>query len=64
LKRFFVGAALLETVNALYAEYGEWIKAWDNMTPGTVEGNGNGNGNAQALPEQAPANDVLAEAGL
>lgn len=66
LKRFFVGAAMLETVNALYAEYGEWMAAWDanRMETGAVEGNGNGTGSG--TPEQAaPVGvDVLAETGL
>lgn len=68
LKRFFVGAAMLETVNALYAEYGEWRVAWDanRMEAGAVEGNGNGTGSGSGTPEQpAPVGvDVLAETGL
>lgn len=68
LKRFFVGKALLETVNALYAEYGEWINAWDAAqigAAGTVEAT-NGAANGNGTPEQAPppAVDVLAETGL
>ncbi len=40
LKRFYVGNDLLFTVNALYEQSSEWRTAWENIKPGTVEGNG------------------------
>ncbi len=40
LKRFSVGADLLNVVNALFDSSAEWRTAWENIKPGTVEGNG------------------------
>jgi len=40
LKRFYVGPDLLTTVNALFDQSSEWRTAWENIKPGTVEGNG------------------------
>ncbi len=40
LKRFYVGGELLTLVNALFEQSSEWRTAWENIKPGTVEGNG------------------------
>ena len=40
LKRFYVGNDLLAFVNALFDQSADWRTAWENIKPGTVEGNG------------------------
>jgi hypothetical protein len=63
LKRFYVGNDLLAFVNALYDSSVEWRTAWENIKPGTTEGNGE----AAAVEERAEkdAEDaVLAATGL
>jgi len=63
LKRFYVGNDLLAFVNALFEQSSEWRTAWENIKPGTVEGNGE----AAAVEERAEkdAEDaVLAATGL
>jgi len=63
LKRFYVGNDLLAFVNALFDQSSDWRTAWENIKPGTVEGNGE----AAAVEERAEkdAEDaVLAATGL
>jgi hypothetical protein len=63
LKRFYVGNDLLAFVNALYDSSVEWRTAWENIKPGTTEGNGE----AAAVEERTEkdAEDaVLAATGL
>lgn len=63
LKRFYVGNDKLALVNALYDQSADWRTAWENIKPGTVEGNGE----AAAVEERAEkdAEDaVLAATGL
>ena len=58
LKRFYVGVDLLNTVNALFDQSSEWRTAWENIKPGTVEGNGT----AAESPADHAATDAEAAA--
>ena len=62
LKRFYVGNDLLAFVNALFDQSSDWRTAWENIKPGTVEGNG------EAAEVAAPVTDTedaaLAATGL
>jgi hypothetical protein len=62
LKRFYVGADLLATVNDLLAANTEWVSAWENITPGATE-NGATVVEPEAQPEPATAS-ALTELGL
>ena len=65
LKRFYVGNDLLATVNALYDSSVEWRTAWENIKPGTVEGEATGDPAAEAAAAAKDAEDaVLAATGL
>ena len=65
LKRFYVGGDLLATVNALYDSSVEWRTAWENIKPGTVEGEVTGDPAAEAAAAaKDTAEAALAAAGL
>lgn len=65
LKRFYVGADLLATVNALFDASAEWRSAWENIKPGTVEGEATGDPAAEAAAAAKDTADAaLAAAGL
>jgi hypothetical protein len=64
LKRFYVGNDLLAFVNALFEQSSEWRTAWENIKPGTVEGNGDAK-EAAADPAVKDLEDAaLAATGL
>ena len=65
LKRFYVGNDLLATVNALFDQSADWRTAWENIKPGTVEGEATGDPAAEAAAvAKDTADAALAAAGL
>lgn len=51
LKKYYVGNVLLDRVNELYEASAAWREAWDNLTPGQVEGEAATAGEATAVAQ-------------